>query len=183
MTTDNKNDDFIFDSITASVEKSDKDGTDDFDFGDLTWPVGKPDQEDSEDFSFDELSEPVEKPDQGAAELSLAETTVQEVLPFTCLKCAATNEVGFYDARRTGSGIMRRFTRRGRMWGASGHRFVLENWYCTINCPWERRPAKYCRRSAGSSTARRFTETIWRWCGEACSARSGVHGQHPFEGS
>jgi hypothetical protein len=96
MTTDKKNDDFIFASITKAVEKSDKDAMDDFDFGDLSWPVEQPDQEDSEVFSFDELSEPAEKPDQGAAELSLAETTIQEVLPFTCQKCAATNEVGFY---------------------------------------------------------------------------------------
>jgi hypothetical protein len=96
MTTDNKNDDFIFDSITKAVEKSDKDGLDDFDFGDLSWPVEKPGQDDSDDFSFDELSEPVEKSDQGGAELSLAEAPVQEVLPFTCLKCAATNEVGFH---------------------------------------------------------------------------------------
>ncbi len=96
MTTDNKKDDFIFDSITKPVEKSDKDGIDDFDFGDLSWPAEKPDQDDSDDFSFDELSEPAEKPDQGGAELSLAEAPIQEVLPFTCLKCAATNEVGFY---------------------------------------------------------------------------------------
>lgn len=96
MTTDNKNDDFIFDSITKAVEKSDKDGMDDFDFGDLSWPAEKPGQDDSDDFSFDELSEPVEKPDQGGAELSLAEAPIQEVLSFTCLKCAATNEVGFY---------------------------------------------------------------------------------------
>ena len=96
MTTDNNKDDFNFDSISNPVEKSDKDGMDDFDFGDLAWPVEKPGQEDSDDFSFDEFSETVEKQDQGGVELSPAEVTVQEVLPFTCLKCAATNEVGFH---------------------------------------------------------------------------------------
>jgi hypothetical protein len=96
MTTDNKNNDFIFDSITKAVEKSDKDGMDDFDFGDLTWPVEKTGQDDPDDFSFDELPEPVEKSDQSGVELSPAKAPVQEFLPFTCLKCAATNEVGLY---------------------------------------------------------------------------------------
>ncbi|MDR3579273.1 MAG: hypothetical protein P4L44_04845 [Oryzomonas sp.] len=95
MTTDNKNHDFTFGSITKTVEKSDKDGIDDFDFGDLSWPVEKTGQDVSADFSFDALPEPVEKSDQAGAELSPAKAPVKEVLPFTCLKCAATNEVGF----------------------------------------------------------------------------------------
>lgn len=96
MTTHNKNDDFIFDSFTKTAEKSDKHSMDDFDFGDLSWPAETPDQAVSDDFSFDELPELVEQPDRGVAELSPAEPTVQELLPFTCLKCAATNEVGIY---------------------------------------------------------------------------------------
>jgi len=96
MITDNKNDDFIFDPVSTIVEKSDETGVDDFDFGDLTWPVDKPDKEGSEVFSFDEVPEPVEKPDQTATDLALSEAQVQEVLPFTCLKCAATNEIDFH---------------------------------------------------------------------------------------
>lgn len=104
MTTNNNNK-FFFEEISKSepVEKSDNGGLNDFDFGDLSWPVESSDQDDMNDFSFDESPEPLEKPDQGIKELYRPEVPeCREVLPFTCLKCAAKNEVGFNQIPETG---------------------------------------------------------------------------------
>jgi len=102
--TPTNNDDFFFEELSKPVEKSDKESTDDFDFGDLSWPVEQPDQGGADDFSFDESpAELPGKPDQGIAELRRPEVPeCREILPFTCLKCAAKNEVGFYQIPETG---------------------------------------------------------------------------------
>ncbi|GFE61670.1 hypothetical protein [Geobacter sp. AOG2] len=105
MTADNNNDDFFFEELSKSesAEKPDTGVSDDFDFGDLSWPVEKTGQGDTDIFSFDEEPEPLEKPEQGIEELRRPDVPeCQEVLPFTCLKCAAKNEVGFYQIPDTG---------------------------------------------------------------------------------